>query len=73
VDHNATHDFPFEEPETAEYAQLIEDDPAPWIAVASVFAAGIVLISRHGLAAQGDLRDCIEQGAAGGARDRRTG
>jgi ribonuclease VapC len=62
VDHNATHDFPCEEPEAAEYAQLIEDDPAPLISVASVFAAGIVLTSRHGLVARGDLRDCIEQG-----------
>jgi hypothetical protein len=60
VDHNATHDFPSAEPEAAEYAQLIADDPAPLISVASIFAAGIILISRHGLAAWGGLQDGIE-------------
>jgi ribonuclease VapC len=51
-----------EEPEAAEFAQLIEDDPAPLISAASVLEAGIVLISRHGPDAWGDLRDFLEQG-----------
>jgi ribonuclease VapC len=51
-----------EEPEAAEFAQLIEDDPAPLISAASVFEAGIVLISRHGVDARGDLQDFIVQG-----------
>ena len=51
-----------DEPKAAEFAQLIEDDPAPLISAASVFEAGIVLISRHGLEARGDLQDFIEQG-----------
>ena len=51
-----------DEPEAAEFAQLIEDDPAPLISAASVCEAGIVLISRHGLEARGDLRDFLEQG-----------
>lgn len=50
------------EPEAADYAQLIEDDPTPLISAASVFEAGIVLISRHGLEARRDLEDFIEQG-----------
>ena len=50
------------EPEAAEFAQLIEDDPAPLISAASVLEAGIVLISRHGLDARGDLQDLLEQG-----------
>ena len=45
-----------EEPEAAEFAQLIEDDPAPLISAASVLEAGSVLISRHGLDARGDLQ-----------------
>ena len=51
-----------DEPEAAEFAQLIEDDPAPVISAASVVEAGIVLISRHGLEARDDLWDFIEQG-----------
>jgi ribonuclease VapC len=51
-----------EEPEAGDFAQLIEDDPTPLISAASVFEAGIVLISRYGLEARGDLRDFIEQG-----------
>jgi ribonuclease VapC len=51
-----------EEPEAAELAQLIEDDPAPLISAASVVEAGIVLVSRHGLEARGDLQDFLEQG-----------
>jgi ribonuclease VapC len=51
-----------EEPEAAEFAQLIEDDPAPLISAASVLEAGIVLISRHGVDARGDLQDFLEQG-----------
>ena len=51
-----------DEPEAAEFAQLIEDDPAPVISAASVVEAGIVLISRHGLDARDDLRDFLEQG-----------
>jgi ribonuclease VapC len=62
VDTSAVLAILLEEPEAAEYAQLIEDDPAPLISAASVFEAGIVLISRHGLEARGDLRDFIEQG-----------
>ena len=51
-----------EEPEAAEFAQLIEDAPTPLISAASVFEAGIVLLSRYGLEAWGDLQDFIEQG-----------
>jgi ribonuclease VapC len=51
-----------EEPEAAEFAQLIEDDPAPVISTASVVEAGIVLISRHGPDARDDLRDFLAQG-----------
>jgi ribonuclease VapC len=51
-----------EEPEAADYAQLIEDDPAPLISAASAFEAGIVLISRHGPEARRDLQDVIAQG-----------
>ena len=51
-----------DEPEAAEFAQMIEDDPAPLISAAFVLDAGIVLISRHGLEARGDLRDFLEQG-----------
>jgi ribonuclease VapC len=51
-----------EEPEAAEFAQLIEDDPAPLISAASVLEVGIVLISRHGVDARGDLQDFLEQG-----------
>src|SRR5215475_4040009 len=51
-----------EEPEAAEFAQLIEDDPAPLISAASVVEAGIVLISRHGPDARDDLRDFLAQG-----------
>jgi ribonuclease VapC len=50
------------EPEAADYTQLIEDDPTPLISAASVFEAGIVLMSRYGLEARGDLRAFIEQG-----------
>jgi ribonuclease VapC len=45
-----------DEPEAAEFAQMIEDDPAPLISAASVFEAGIVLISRYGPDARGDLQ-----------------
>jgi ribonuclease VapC len=51
-----------EEPEAAEFAQLIEDDPAPVISAASVLEAGIVLISRHGPDARDDLWDFLAQG-----------
>jgi ribonuclease VapC len=51
-----------EEPEAAEFAQLIEDDPAPVISAASVVEAGIVLISRHGPDARDDLQDFLAQG-----------
>jgi ribonuclease VapC len=51
-----------EEPEAADFAQLIEDDPTPLISAASVFAAGMVLISRHGLEARGDPQNFIKQG-----------
>src|SRR5215510_15533603 len=51
-----------EEPEAAEFAQLIEDDPAPVISAASVLEAGIVLISRHGPDARDDLQDFLAQG-----------
>src|SRR5262245_29646176 len=50
------------EPEAAECAQRLEDHPAPLISASSVLEAGIVLISRHGLDARGDLQDFIEQG-----------
>lgn len=62
VDTSAVLAILLQEPEAVEYAQLIEDDPAPLISAASVFEAGIVLISRHGPEARGDLRDFIEQG-----------
>jgi len=51
-----------DEPEAAEFAQLIEDDPAPLISAASVFEAGIVLLSRYGPDARGDLQEFLEQG-----------
>ena len=51
-----------EEPEAAEFAQLIEDDPTPLISAASVFEAGIVLISRYGPDARGDLQEFLAQG-----------
>jgi ribonuclease VapC len=51
-----------EEPEAAEFAQLIEDDPAPVISAASVVEAGIVLLSRHGLDARADLQEFLAQG-----------
>ena len=51
-----------EEPEAVEFAQLIEDDPTPLISAVSVAEAGIVLISRHGPDARGDLQDFLDQG-----------
>ena len=51
-----------DEPEAAEFAQLIEDDPAPVISAASVLEAGIVLLSRHGPDARDDLQDFLAQG-----------
>ena len=51
-----------EEPEAAEFAQLIEDNPMPLISAASVFEAGIVLLSRYGPDARGDLQEFLEQG-----------
>ena len=51
-----------DEPEAAEFAQLIEDDPAPVILAASVVEAGIVLTSRYGPDARGDLQDFLAQG-----------
>jgi ribonuclease VapC len=51
-----------EEPEAAEFAQLIEDDPMPLISAASVFEAGIVLLSRYGPDARGDLQEFLAQG-----------
>ena len=62
VDTSAVLAILLEEPEAADFAQLLEDDPTPLISAASVFEAGIVLLSRHGLEARGDLRDFIEQG-----------
>jgi ribonuclease VapC len=54
VDTSAVLAILLAEPEAADFAQLIEDDPAPLISAASVCEAGIVLMSRHGPAA----RDC---------------
>jgi ribonuclease VapC len=51
-----------DEPEAVEFAQLIEDDPAPLISAASVLEAGIVLMSRHGPDARDDLQDFLDQG-----------
>jgi ribonuclease VapC len=51
-----------DEPEAAEFAQLIEDDPAPLISAASVLESEIVLISRHGPDARADLQDFLAQG-----------
>jgi len=51
-----------EEPEAAEFAQLIEDDSAPLISAASVLEAGIVLISRHGPDVRADLQEFLAQG-----------
>ena len=51
-----------DEPEAAEFAQLIEDDPAPVISASSVLEAGIVLTSRYGPDARGDLQDFLAQG-----------
>jgi ribonuclease VapC len=63
VDTSAVLAILLAEPEAANFAQSIEDDPTPLISAASVFEAEIVLISRHGREARGDLRDFIEQGA----------
>ena len=54
VDTSAVLAILLEEPEAADFAQLIEDDPTPLISAASVLEAGIVLISRYGLEARGD-------------------
>jgi ribonuclease VapC len=62
VDTSAVLAILLDEPEAAEFAQLLEDDPTPLISAASVFEAGIVLISRYGLEARGDLQAFIEQG-----------
>ena len=61
VDTSAVLAILLEEPEAAEYAQRIEDDPTPLISAASVVEVGIVLLSRYGLEARGDLQDFIEQ------------
>ncbi len=61
VDTSAVLAILLEEPDAADYAQLIEDDPAPLMSAASVFETGIVLISRHGQEARSDLRDFMEQ------------
>ena len=45
VDTSAVLAILLEEPEAADFAQRIEDDPTPLISAASVFEAGIVLIS----------------------------
>lgn len=62
VDTSAVLAILLQEPEAADYAQLVEDDPMPLISAASVFEAGIVLISRYGLEARRDLWDFIEVG-----------
>ena len=62
VDTSAVLAILLAEPEAADYAQHIEADPTPLISAASVFEAGIVLISRHGSEARRDLRDFIAQG-----------
>jgi ribonuclease VapC len=62
VDTSAVLAILLEEPEAADYTQIVEDDPVPLISAASVFEAGIVLISRYGPEARGDLLDFIEQG-----------
>jgi ribonuclease VapC len=59
IDTSAVLAILLEEPEAADYAQIVEDDPAPLISAASVFEAGIVLISRHGPEARRDLQDFI--------------
>ena len=62
VDTSAVLAILLEEPEAAEFAQLIEDDPAPVISATSVVEAGIVLTSRYGPDARGDLQDFLAQG-----------
>lgn len=61
VDTSAVVAILLEEPESAHYAQLIEDHPVPLISAASVFETGIVLISRYGPEARDDLRAFIAQ------------
>ncbi len=61
VDTSAVVAILLEEPESAHYAQLIEDSPIPLISAASVFEAGIVLISRYGPEARDDLRAFVAQ------------
>lgn len=61
VDTSAVLAILLEEPEAAEYAQCIEDDPTPLISAASVLEAGIVLMSRYGPEARDDLQDFLEQ------------
>jgi ribonuclease VapC len=60
VDTSAVLAILLQEPEAADYAQRIETDLNPLISAASVFEAGIVLISRYGLEARDDLRDFLE-------------
>lgn len=60
VDTSAVLAILLQEPEAADYTQRIENDPHPLISAASVFEAGIVLISRYGPEARDDLRDFLE-------------
>lgn len=60
VDTSAVLAILLQEPEAADYTQRIENDLNPLISAASVFAAGIVLISRYGPEARDDLRDFLE-------------
>jgi ribonuclease VapC len=62
VDTSAVLAILLQEPEAAEFAQAIEEDPEPMISVASVIEAGIVLVTREGPGGRRDLRDFIAQG-----------
>jgi ribonuclease VapC len=61
VDTSAVLAILLQEPEAADYTQRIENDRNPLISAASVFEAGIVLISRYGPEARDDLRDFLAQ------------
>jgi ribonuclease VapC len=62
VDTSAVLAILFQEPEATDFAQAIEEEPAPMISAASVLEAGIVLVTRAGPEGPTDLRDFIELG-----------
>ena len=70
VDTSAVLAILLEKPEAAEFAQRIEDDPAPLISAASVFER---IIRSHGIPANRDLRFSVNQKYATGQETLRDG